>query len=274
MGVVNATPDSFSDGGRFADSTAAIAHGRALVADGADIVDVGGESTRPGAVPVGLREELERTIPVVSALAGDGVIVSVDTMKPEVAAAALDAGARIVNDVGGMRDPDMRRVAAERGAGVVVVHMQGEPRTMQDNPVYADVVGEISEFLRDRCSAVVDAGVDPESIVVDPGIGFGKSVEHNLVLLDRLGELAAVGYPVVVGASRKRFLGTITGRSRPEERDLASAVAAGLAIDRGAAVIRVHDVAMTLEAARIAWAIVRGDGASWVPIDVEGAATG
>jgi dihydropteroate synthase len=274
MGVVNTTPDSFSDGGFFADYGAAVAHGRGLVADGADIVDVGGESTRPGAEPVGLEQEIERTIPVVSALVADGLIVSIDTMKPEVADAALEAGAQIVNDVGGMRDPEMRRVAAERGAGVVVVHMQGEPRTMQDNPVYDDVVGDIARFFGDRCSGLIEAGVDPDAIVVDPGLGFGKTVEHNLVLLNRISELSTVGRPVMVGASRKRFLGTLTGRTRPAERDLASAVAAALAIERGAAVIRVHDVAMTIEAARVAWAIVREDGASWVPVDVEGAATG
>ncbi len=272
MGVVNATPDSFSDGGKFSSVAAAIEHGRSLVASGADIVDVGGESTRPGADPVSVEEELERTIPVVEALADDGFIVSIDTMKPSVAEAGLSAGAVIVNDVGGMGDVGMRSVAAERGAGVVVMHMLGTPRTMQDNPTYGDVVTEVGWFLADRSNAAIAAGVSPEAIVVDPGIGFGKTIEHNLALLNRLGEIAQAGFPVMVGSSRKAFLGKITGHARPEDRDLASGVAVAAAIARGAVVLRVHNAAICLEAAKVAWAIVRGEAAPWAPVAVEGAA--
>jgi dihydropteroate synthase len=270
MGVLNVTPDSFSDAGRHATTDAAIAHGRSLIAAGADVIDVGGESTRPGAEPVDRDEELRRVLPVVEVLAGEGHLISIDTMKPEVAAAALAVGAEIVNDVGGMGDPDMRNLAAEHEAGVVIMHMRGTPRTMQIDPRYDDVVGEIARFLEDRCELSVSAGVRRDAIVVDPGIGFGKTVAHNLEILGRLGELCASGRPVLVGSSRKKFLGVLTGAERPEDRDLASAVAAGLAIGRGAAAVRVHDVAKALEAAQVAWAIVRGDAAPWEPLAVEG----
>lgn len=270
MGVVNTTPDSFSDGGRFASAAAAIAHGRELASAGADIVDVGGESTRPGADPVGVEEELDRTISVVEALVADGLIVSIDTMKPSVAAAGLHAGAEIVNDVGGMGDGEMRTVAARYGAGVVVMHMQGTPRTMQDEPTYDDVVADVAALLVERCEATIAAGVAPDAIVIDPGIGFGKTVAHNLALLNRLPELARTGYPIMVGASRKGFLGTITGRAHPEDRDLASAAVGAAVIGRGAAILRVHAVATSLEAAKVAWAIVREDGAPWAPVEVEG----
>ncbi len=272
MGVVNSTPDSFSDGGKFISVAAAIDHGRSMAASGADILDVGGESTRPGANPVSLDEELERTIPVVGALSDDGFIVSIDTTKPSVAEAALAAGAVIVNDVGGMGDVRMRSVAAEHGAGVVVMHMLGTPRTMQENPTYDDVVGEVAGFLAERCDATIAAGVSPEAIVIDPGIGFGKTIEHNLALLNGLGEIAKTGFPVMVGSSRKAFLGKITGRARPEDRDLASGVAVAAAIARGAAVLRVHNPAICLEAAKVAWAIVREEAAPWAPVDLEGAA--
>ncbi|HVR32164.1 MAG TPA: dihydropteroate synthase [Acidimicrobiia bacterium] len=273
MGVVNTTPDSFSDGGLLPTVDAAVAHAHRLIDGGADVIDVGGESTRPGALPVTLDEEMDRVLPVVSRLADDAVLVSVDTTKPEVADACLRAGAVIVNDVGGMGDPAMRRVAVSHGAGVVVMHMQGEPRTMQDNPTYDDVVVDIRNFLIERRDGLVAAGADPASVVVDPGIGFGKTVAHNLILLNRLGEFAEVG-PIMVGASRKRFLGALSGRDVASERDFASAVAAAAAILRGASILRVHDVAQTLEAVKVAWAIVREEGARWAPVAARGVAEG
>lgn len=272
MGVVNTTPDSFSDGGRLPDTAAAVSHALDLSEAGADIIDVGGESTRPGADQVGVADELARTVPVVVRLVEMGVLVSIDTMKPEVAQAALDAGAAIVNDVGGMTIPEMRRTVAASGAGVVVVHMQGTPRTMQENPTYGDVVAEIIGFFRDRCGDLIEAGTSPGSIVVDPGIGFGKTMEHNLTLLNRLEEFDGLGFPLMVGASRKRFLGQLTGRDRPEDRDLASAVAAAAAVVRGARIVRVHDVALSLEAVQVAWAIVREEGAPWAPVVAKGVA--
>jgi dihydropteroate synthase len=274
MGVVNVTPDSFSDGGELPTIEAAVAHGRRLAAEGADIVDVGGESTRPGAEPVGVAQELDRVLPVVRTLVDDGLVVSIDTMKAEVAEAAVTAGASIINDVGGMGDAGMRAVAAGCDAGVVVMHMLGTPRTMQDDPRYRDVVDDISRFLATRCETVVAEGVDPGRLVVDPGIGFGKTVEHNLEIIDRLADFAALGYPVLVGASRKRFLGVITGSERPADRDGASAAVAACAVMRGAMVIRTHDVARTREAVQIAWAIVRGEGAPWAPVVAEGATPG
>jgi dihydropteroate synthase len=274
MGVVNTTPDSFSDGGRFSDADTAVAHGLALGAAGADIIDVGGESTRPGADPVTVSEEIERTIPVVRRLASDGLIVSIDTVKPAVARAALEAGAAIINDVGGMGDAEMRAVAAEMSAGVVVMHMQGTPRTMQDNPTYADVVADIRSFLGARTRSVTESGVDPASIVIDPGIGFGKTINHNLTLLNRLEAFDSLGFPVMVGASRKRFLGTITDRPEPADRDPASAVAAAVAVLHGALIVRVHDVALSLEAVKVAWAIVREEGTPWGPVVAEGVAKG
>lgn len=274
MGVVNTTPDSFSDGGEFADVDAAVAHGIALAAAGADIIDVGGESVRPGADPVGVAEELRRTIPVVERLAGNGHIVSIDTMKPEVAKEALEAGAAIVNDVGGLSDPRMREVAAATSAGVVVMHMQGTPRTMQDNPTYDDVVADIRSFLEARTREVTESGVAPSAIAIDPGIGFGKTIDHNLTLLNRLGEFDSLGFPIVVGASRKRFLGTLTDRPEPSDRDLASAVASAIAVLNGARIVRVHNAAASLEAVKVAWAIVREQGTSWGPVVAEGVAKG
>lgn len=274
MGVVNTTPDSFSDGGDLPTVAAAVEHGLSLAAAGADIVDVGGESTRPGADPVAAAVEIERTVPVVGQLAAAGLVVSVDTRKPEVARAAVDAGAVIVNDIGGMRDPAMRRVAGEQQTGVVVMHMLGTPKTMQDDPSYAEVVTEVAAFLRASCGQVEADGVDPRSIVIDPGIGFGKTAAHNLRLLNRLEDLAELGYPVLVGASRKRFLGDITGRAEARERDFASAVASAAAVLRGACIVRVHDPAPTLEAVKVAWAIVREGGAPWGPVVREGVAEG
>jgi len=260
MGIVNATPDSFSDGGLHASADQAIEHGLALVAAGADIVDVGGESTRPGADAVSENEELERISPVVSALVEADVTVSIDTMKPAVAGRAVELGAEIINDVSGFRDPDMVSVAASTGAGVVVMHMQGEPRTMQVDPTYEDVVSDIAGVLVERAGALELAGVAPNRIVVDPGIGFGKTMEHNLELVRHAGRFGAGRYPVLVGPSRKRFLGTITGIEDPAGRDVATAAAVVLAIGAGASVIRVHNVGLVRGAVQVADAIVR---ATW-----------
>jgi dihydropteroate synthase len=251
MGIVNVTPDSFSDGGRYLAPDAAIAHGRELLAAGADLLDVGGESTRPGAAAVAASEEKSRVLPVIEALAADGARVSVDTSKPEVAEAALEAGAEIVNDVTALGDPAMAAVCAKARCGVVLMHMKGTPRTMQDDPTYDDVVAEVREFLAGRLEVAVAAGVDRERIWVDPGIGFGKTVEHNLELIARLELIAGLGRPVVVGASRKRFIGVITGR--PVGERVGGSIAAGVvAAAAGAAVLRVHDVAATVEALRVA----------------------
>jgi dihydropteroate synthase len=256
MGVVNVTPDSFSDGGLFLEPEAAIAHGEQLVRDGADILDVGGESTRPGAEPVGVEEELERTQPVVADLEGLGYRVSIDTSKAAVAEAALDAGAEIVNDVTALRgDPEMATLCAERGATVVLMHMPGSPRTMQDDPRYDGVVDEVKAFLAERIEAAVAVGVSEERIWVDPGIGFGKTLDHNLELLRRLGELRELGHPLAIGTSRKSFLGKIDG-SAVEERIGGSIATATLAAAEGAEVLRIHDVAETAQALRVVAAVL------------------
>jgi dihydropteroate synthase len=251
MGVVNVTPDSFSDGGLFLDPERAIAHGRRLAAEGADLLDVGGESTRPGAEAVDAEVELERTAPVVAELAGDGglgIPVSIDTSKTAVAAAALDRGAAIVNDVTALRgDPALAGLCAERDCEVVLMHMQGSPRTMQADPSYDDVVDDVRAFLAERIEAAVGAGIDERRIWVDPGIGFGKTVEHNLELLRRLDELGELGRPIVIGTSRKRFLGAITGRE-VGERLGATVASNALALAAGADVFRVHDVAAARQA--------------------------
>jgi dihydropteroate synthase len=255
MGVVNVTPDSFSDGGLYLDSDAAVAHGENLVKDGAEVLDVGGESTRPGAVEVDAKEELRRTEPVVAGLASKAT-VSIDTSKLAVAEAALDAGASIVNDVTALRrDPEMAVLCADRGAGVVLMHMPGNPRTMQDNPAYEDVVDEIKAFLTERIEAAISAGVEEERIWLDPGIGFGKTVEHNLELLRRLAELRELGRPLVIGASRKSFIGRIDG-SEVDDRLGGSIASSVLAAAEGADVLRVHDVAETAQAMRVAEAIL------------------
>ncbi len=241
MGVLNVTPDSFSDGGRWLDPDAAVAHGLRMVAEGADVVDVGGESTRPGAEPVPADEELRRVLPVVEALA-PRVRVSIDTRKPEVAEAAIEAGATLVNDVSASLAP----VAAAAGVGWVAMHMQGDPRTMQQGPAYDDVVAEVRAFLVERASS---SGVD--EVWIDPGIGFGKTLEHNLTLLRHLGELVATGYPVVVGTSRKAFLGRLTGGAEVDDRVEASVATAAWSLSLGAAMVRVHDVAPTVTAARL-----------------------
>jgi dihydropteroate synthase len=261
MGIVNVTPDSFSDGGRFLDPERAIAHGRELTAQGAEILDVGGESTRPGAAAVSATVERDRVGPVIAALAGPGgppARVSVDTSKATVAEAALDAGATIVNDVTALRtDPEIASLCAERGAGLVLMHMQGNPRTMQQSPVYDDVVDDVKAFLAERIEAATAAGLGEERIWVDPGIGFGKTLEHNLELLRRLGELRRLGRPIVVGTSRKSFIAKIDG-SEVWDR-LGGSIASGLLAWRnGAKVLRVHDVAEMAEALRVAEAIAGG----------------
>jgi dihydropteroate synthase len=256
MGVVNVTPDSFSDGGTFEDAAAAIAHGRRLASEGAAIVDVGGESTRPGADPVPAAEELRRTIPVVEGLAGVARI-SIDTTKLAVAEAAVAAGASYVNDVSAFRhDPELASLVADRGLECCLMHMLGEPRTMQRDPRYDDVVDDVKAFLEQRMAAAVAAGVREERIQLDPGIGFGKTLEHNLELLRRLDELVALGRPLVIGTSRKSFLGRLTGRD-VTERVHATVATTVLAFERGASVFRVHDVAATADALAVAAATLR-----------------
>jgi dihydropteroate synthase len=257
MGIVNVTPDSFSDGGRFLEVDAAVEHGLELAAEGADLLDVGGESTRPGADPVPEEEELRRVLPVVERLAAAGMRVSIDTAKLRVARAALDAGAALVNDVSAFRtSPELAALVAERGAGCCLMHMLGEPRTMQADPRYEDVVSEVKAFLEERLAFALGEGVPEESVWLDPGIGFGKTVEHNLELLRRLEEIVAIGRPVVIGTSRKSFLGKLTG-GRPEGERLPGTIATNvMALERGASVFRVHDVAPVVDALTVAAATV------------------
>jgi dihydropteroate synthase len=257
MGIVNVTPDSFSDGGRLADAAAALAHCEQLVAEGADILDIGGESTRPGAAPATLDDELERVLPVVEGALRLGCPVSVDTSKPEVMQAALALGADIINDVAALQAPGaLDVVAAHPNCGVCLMHMRGEPRTMQRDPVYSDVVAEVGAFLRDRGEALLQRGVAAERIVYDPGIGFGKTLAHNLELLRRQRDLLGTVRPLLAGWSRKSALGLVTGRP-VGERQSASVAAALLAVDAGASIVRVHDVAATRDALRV-WCAVRG----------------
>ena len=258
MGVLNVTPDSFSDGGRFLARDAAIAHGLSLWQQGADIVDVGGESTRPGAPDVTADEEAARVVPVVAALVAAGARVSIDTSKAVVASAAVEVGAVVINDVTALADPAMASVAAESGCGVVLMHMQGTPRTMQADPRYDDVVAEVRDHLLRRVDLAVAAGIPASRICLDPGIGFGKNLSHNLDLLGSgVAALVDLGRPVVVGASRKSFLEKVLGPIPAAERDTATAAAHTLAIASGAAAIRVHNVVEGLRSARIADAIVR-----------------
>ena len=260
MGVVNVTPDSFSDGGLFLDADAAVEHGLRLTAEGADILDIGGESTRPGADPVGEDEELRRVVPVIERLAGGQVRLSIDTTKVPVARVALEAGASLVNDVSALRfDPGMAALVAETGAGCCLMHMLGEPRTMQEDPRYDDVVSEVKAFLEERLAFAVGEGIDEARVWLDPGIGFGKTVEHNLELLRRLDEIVAIGRPVVVGTSRKSFLGKLAG-GRDEAGRLPGTIATNvLALERGASVFRVHDVSQNADALAVAAATVRAD---------------
>ncbi len=259
MGVVNVTPDSFYEGGRHATPEAAVLHARSLIAEGADVLDVGGESTRPGATAVDAEAERRRVVPVIAALRAETRLpLSIDTMKASVAAAALDAGADLVNDVSAGRfDPAMLPLVAARGAGIVLMHMQGTPATMQVAPAYADVVAEVAAFLAARAAAARAAGVRADRIWLDPGIGFGKRLEHNVTLLAHLGMLVDLGYPILVGVSRKGFLGTVTRTGDlPADRLVASTAAAALAVANGAHVVRAHDVAATLRSVRMADAIV------------------
>jgi len=259
MGIVNVTPDSFSDGGMFDDAQAAVAHGARLADDGADLVDVGGESTRPGAEPVAAAEERRRVVPVIEGLraARPDVPISIDTRHAAVAAAALAAGATIVNDVSGGADEEMLPIVAKAGAGLVLMHMRGEPGTMQDAPLYEDVVAEVHEYLRERVEAAIFAGIDADRLCVDPGIGFGKNVDHNLRLLRSIRRFGDLDAAVLVGASRKRFIGTLTGADDPRDRLEGSLAAAILAAATGADIVRVHDVAETVRALRVADAVIR-----------------
>ena len=258
MGVVNVTPDSFYDGGRYGTPQAAIVQARRLAEEGADLLDVGGESSRPGAAPVTAEEELARILPVLEGIADLEVPVSVDTTKPEVMRAALARGAAMINDITALAAPGALELVAASDAAVCLMHMQGSPRTMQAEPTYADVVAEVRDFLAARAAACVAAGIARDRIVVDPGFGFGKTVAHNLALLARLGEIAALGFPVLAGWSRKSSLGRITGRPA-DDRLAASVAAALLAVQRGARIVRVHDVAATRDALAVL-AAVEGSG--------------
>jgi len=256
MGVVNVTPDSFSDGGLYASTEQAVAHARRLIEEGANILDIGGESTRPGAASVGLDEERRRVLPVLEILAGCGVPLSVDTRKPPLMSEAITAGASMVNDVTALGAPAALAAVARSPVAVCLMHMQGEPGTMQVNPVYRDVVREVREYLVQRIAAAQQAGVARDRIVADPGFGFGKSLEHNLTLLRSLGEFRSLGVALMAGLSRKAMLGTLTGRE-PRERVAASVAAALLAVQNGAQIVRVHDVAATRDALAV-WLAAKG----------------
>ena len=257
MGVLNVTPDSFSDGGRFVHLEAAIEHGLAMVSAGAALIDVGGESTRPGAAPVSVAEELARVVPVVRALSAGAAVISIDTSKPEVMAQAAAAGAGLINDVRALRAPGALAAARDSGCAVCLMHMQGEPRTMQHAPVYSDVVAEVAQFLSARLEACRAAGIPDGRLLIDPGFGFGKTFEHNLTLLRGLPLLAGLGAPLLVGLSRKSMVGTLTGRAAGE-RLYGSLALAVLAALRGARIIRAHDVAATVDALRVVAAVEGG----------------
>jgi dihydropteroate synthase len=260
VGILNATPDSFSDGGSFLDPEAAAGHAASMLDEGAGIIDVGGESTRPGSDPVPQEEEIRRVVPVIERLlaARPEVVVSVDTYRSATAAAALEAGARIVNDVTALRgDPGMAHVVADARCPVVLMHMQGEPKTMQREPRYKDVLDEVKDFLELRTEHAIAVGVRPEDILVDPGIGFGKSLDHNLALLRNLGAIADLGFPVLVGASRKRFIGRLTGVEEAAERVFGTVATTVLSYEKGATLFRVHDVRANREALAVAEAVLR-----------------
>lgn len=258
MGIVNVTPDSFSDGGRFATIDAAVEQAKRLIAEGAALIDVGGESTRPGAAEVDEAEEFRRVLPVISRLAVEcpGTILSIDTCKASVAAAAVAAGARVINDVRGFRDPGMIEVAARTGAGLVVMHMQGTPRTMQAAPAYADLHAAITGFFLDRFEALTSAGVEPEAVVFDPGIGFGKTLDHNVAILRELERYPVAGRPLLLGVSRKSFIGKLTCTDRIEDRDWSTVAITAFAREKGIPLHRVHEVKANLESLRMAEAIL------------------
>jgi dihydropteroate synthase len=258
MGVINVTPDSFSDGGRFATAAAAVAHARTLLEEGADILDIGGESTRPGAPPVALDDERRRVLPVIEALADCGAPVSVDTQKPDLMQEAIAAGASMVNDVNALAAPGALEAVAATGTAVCLMHKRGDPRTMQQDPRYEDVVREVRDFLAARVAAAERSGVGRDRIVIDPGFGFGKTQAHNLALLRDLGQLATLGVAVLVGLSRKSMLGKITGRS-PEDRVFAGVAAALIAVENGARIVRVHDVAATRDVLAVWQAVKQQD---------------
>lgn len=260
MAILNVTPDSFSDGGEYEQVETAARRALQMLDEGAAIIDVGGESTRPGAGAVAEEEEIRRVVPVIEKViaARPDALISIDTMKPAVARAALAAGAAIINDVSGFRDPGMIAVAAETGAGAVVMHMQGTPRTMQESPTYDDVRAEVKEFFEDRFAALIEGGVLPERIVLDPGIGFGKTLEHNLALLRELPALAVSGRPLLLGVSRKSFLGTLTGNDDPAGRDLTTAAVTSFAREQGVLLHRVHSVRPNLESLRMTEGILNG----------------
>lgn len=259
MGIVNVTPDSFSDGGRHLRADVALEHARHLLAEGADMLDIGGESSRPGAQPVSAREELERIMPVIEGMCGEAVPLSVDTSKPEVMRAALGAGASMVNDINALQQPEALAAVAVSGAAVCLMHKQGTPQTMQVQPYYHDVVGEVKEFLRARIAAAEAAGIARERIVIDPGFGFGKTLAHNLAMLRDLGALTELNVPVLAGLSRKSMLGKITGQE-VGQRLPASVAAALLAVQRGARIVRVHDVRATVDALKV-WDAVDNENA-------------
>jgi dihydropteroate synthase len=247
MGIVNATPDSFSDGGLYLHRDAALAHAQQLIAEGADILDIGGESTRPGARPVSIQEEMDRVLPIIEELSDAAVPISIDTFKPEVMTAAIAAGAQMVNDINALQDAAAMNAVAASHAAVCLMHKQGHPQTMQEQPVYQDVVAEVGAFLSERISAAEAAGIQRDRIVIDPGFGFGKTLAHNLALLRELNKLAELGVPVLAGLSRKSMLGALTGREALQ-RLPASVAAALIAVQRGASIVRVHDVRATVDA--------------------------
>lgn len=257
MGILNVTPDSFSDGGRYADASLAISAAQQMVAAGADLIDVGGESTRPGSQPVPVDEQTRRVVPVLTGIRQLPVTLSIDTTKARVGQAALDAGAFVLNDISaGLDDPDMIPLAANRQVPIVLMHMQGTPATMQQAPAYADVVGDVSAFLSDRARVAIAAGVKPHNVLLDPGIGFGKAMPHNLSLLRALPKLANLGHPLLVGTSRKKFIGTLSGETDPGDRAMGTAASVAWTIANGAGIVRVHDVAAMIKVVLVIRAIM------------------